>query len=232
MLFFNRFRDKALANLKAAVQTHIPLHTPDIAQLEQSKEVRLFDYGADCSKIWDEVYPGITLEHMGMWNRVTEKGTPPLVLNRKGLTMQVEDSNGDQQHIAICPRGRILGSIYSVPVEDIVELDKRRENGVLFCRKKVPIITPQYLPSEDPHTDIFNREGTPVIENVYMYVGIKAVWGEQVRWDHAFYGGRGDFQVADCQEIYSPWVGRYYKYKPTNKLSAFRKTFLHLRSNE
>ena len=129
----------------------LPFNTPDRVQLENSNSHLLFDYGK--IKADKDIYcSAYTVEKMSLFIR--REDHLDIALRLPG------------RH-----RARIGGTLYKVTPEDLIRLDKARQNRILFERRPIPV----FLPNQDKHRDI---EILPV--PAWVYVGIPDQWGFQI----------------------------------------------------
>lgn len=194
-MFWNKLPENFFQEAKNA----IPKHTPDICLIEQSATHLVFDYG-DQRSYGSHVSTAFTQERLSMWQQNSMDGAPPIVLKAWGDV------------ISEVPRAKIGGDLYLMSTEELVYLDKHRENGVVFQRKRVPLNVPD-----------FRNGDTPLNIRAWMYYGCKEHWGESIAWNQTFHRGRGgEFSVAPTYRDDRRWVGNYFKYawrdaKPSTK---------------
>lgn len=181
----------------------IPVNTPDLCVLEQAENHFVFD----CSKIISKtlsITNAFTKGRLAMWQDTREQHTPPVVME------PWEDWVKD------IPRAKIVGGLYSLTIEDLLFLDKYKENGVKFNRKRVDINVPD-----------FSTGRHPIKTTAWMYFGNAQHWGSLISWDHFFYRGKGNFISPSVQQDSRRWVQGYFRYIPQKPDTSSIKCYTH-----
>lgn len=145
-----------------------PEFTPDMFLLEQQERHLVFDYGRTLFDV-PKVCPALTVEKMTLWRRRAVQGPKAVALK-----------------ICNIPKARIGGTLYLMSTEEIVELDKERQNGLHFDRKQVPV----QLPYQD-------ETGSMTVRPAWAYIGKPEHWYPTMQWDIEFYRGKGEYSLAD-----------------------------------
>jgi len=161
-------------------------YSPDKWKLQQREKVWLFVHGEEMMRhdknvplmgLFEPQYSGMTFEDYKMWKAALGKDTHPIPLDAQ---LEVEDRNWFQQKYKL-PWAKVKGELYLVPPEVIFHLDKYRENGVVYSRKRTEIIvsyrnstfsnkTRSFLDFKYEHQNI----------RAWMYVGKIDYWAELI----------------------------------------------------
>lgn len=130
----------------------LPEYTPDLFRLEQAERQLVFECGP---LRYDAPYVGTAY--------TVEKYT---------LLKQHERVAIPLRHVGF-PKARVQGTLYIMTPEQIVELDKKRKNGVVYARKLTAVTSP-----------IVDKYGDPIrLQNAWIYKGVPNYWYPQVEWD-------------------------------------------------
>lgn len=128
----------------------VPFNTPDLCELEYQKHHLLFD--CRVRKTSNVLCSAYTVERMSLL--VRNEDHLPLPIRLPGLH-----------------KARVGGALYKVTPQDIVELDKSRQNRLQFERRRIEIIVP-FL-DEDKQLQVLPVE-------VLHYQAIPDVWEERI----------------------------------------------------
>lgn len=179
----------------------LPKHSQDIALLEQREHHLVFDYGPNLPSA-HPISEAYTYQRATLWDRAP---------NGDGILAVAMRMSG-------VPRARIAGTLNLINTEDLLNLDIQRKNGVLFRRKRVPILLPQQ-----------DRNGEFPRCNAWAYVANPQKWNTEVNayeahvdWVTAYYRGKkatdDTFRVrrSDLLDRTSiPFeLGNCYKHRP------------------
>lgn len=153
----------------------VPAQTPDMFRLEQRALHLYFDYGAPLKNA-ESIGMGYTQGYMNMWSQRTQKGTPPVALALPPRLTKL-------------PRARILGNLYFLTTDQIIKLDKARQNLYGYRRGRIPVVLPKEIL---PHDYIIgprgqSRDHSPTVLPAHCYVGIKEYWKETIDWETSFF---------------------------------------------
>lgn len=156
-------------------------YTQDMATIEQFKFQLLFvpdrmmrshpDYGliAEHSFCLGRTF---TVKPFAMYKRCLAKETYPIPLEAKG-EVEAYDPFRIGEHMQVpC---RIGGELHSVRPYQFFELDKYKENGVKFERKRVPLVVHHHV-----RTTSNELKARVTIAKAWMYVGIPEYWEPQL----------------------------------------------------
>lgn len=82
------------------------------------------------------------------------------------------------------PAGKIKGELYLVTTETMISLDKYKENGVNFSRRRVPIQNYyKVYHREEGGLELFLVESKEQTIEAWMWVGINEVWDPQISFE-------------------------------------------------
>lgn len=173
-------------------------YTPDRPLLDQSAKVLVFEYG-DLQKGFthhrmigkDFVGYAVTQNAYYLWQ--TRDGT--------AIACQIGGVNAG--------RVRIKGELYRIDPDALTNIDRHRENGIKFFRKKTKVVLPQV-----------GTNGLPEILEAHVYIAIDAHWKELIGWDNTFYRGNGGSHYlpipAEGEDINRPYLGRFAEFTPNS----------------
>lgn len=218
----NIFRKKPSAEFIKDLCT-VPARTPDLPLLLGRPRHLLFDYGQQLP--FPRMSDAYTVEKMSLWNKDPEGD---------GITAVA-------MRMASIAKAKIFGSLYVLSTEDLVKLDKAHQNGVFFKRKRVPVNTPHFNPSEnevDNNSKLYagNAAGTYQLNRAeaWMYVGLSDQWAGPIDWATSFYKGYGNFRLANLfntpanqRQLQIP---NHYRYEPVEEAPFKMRTSSHVRS--
>lgn len=136
----------------------VPFTTPDLCELEGNEHL-LFD--CRVRKTDNVVCSAYTVERMSLFIR-----------NEDHLPLPVR--------MRFMPRARIGGALYRVTTEEIVELDRVRDNRLSFERKSISVIVP-FLDKKK------HREFQVLPNRVWFYTAISDVWEERIHMNQPKY---------------------------------------------
>lgn len=133
--------------------TALPEYTPDLFLLEQAERQLVFECGP---LRYDAPYlsTAYTVEKMTLMKQHDRVAVP---FRASGF-----------------PRARVQGTLYLMTAEQIVALDKKRQNGVIFDRKPTFVVTP-----------ILDQYGEParLPRPAWMYKARIEYWEPEIEWD-------------------------------------------------
>lgn len=207
-----------------------PKHTPDLWKIEQSPKALLFEYG--------ELAQGMPHANILKGNCVgygfTVERFNLIIKNdgRNAFPFAIRAEFDDQDLANKMPRLKVRGELYEVPYQKIIELDKLRQNTVVFIRKRIPILLPSVHPPEGRYKLIGNKEGDPQRVLAWVYVGLKDYWMKEIDWDLKFFRRRGGNVYASAS-IYDDrrraWAKQYYQFTPIDLIETDKpKVFMYL----
>lgn len=168
-------------------QTDAPAFTPDLWRLEQFDRTLLFEVGDPDNSRGFPLHIGFTIEKLSLWKKAHE-----------GIAFRMTQLQ--------VPRARVKGFLYSVPAGFCMELDRERQNKVLYERKRVPLIIPE-----------LDASGNPLQILAWMYVGKKNYWEPRVTWDQQFHRNNPEFTLATTRKDNRPWLNEYYDFQLHNQ---------------
>lgn len=169
----------------------VPAQTPDMFRLEQRALHLYFDYGAPLKNA-ESIGMGYTQAYMNMWSQRTQKGTPPVALALPPSLTKL-------------PRARVLGNLYFLTTDQIIKLDKARQNLYGYRRGRIPVVLPKEINpyeflkrafvKENPRdyaqpgqpTVSIEVDHTAEIVLAHAYVGVKEYWKETIDWETSFF---------------------------------------------
>jgi hypothetical protein len=215
------FRRDLVDQAEIAWLNSLNTHTPDIAHLESFKTIRLFvpdDMKRDLKRhdlLGETVYEAqaFTMDNFFFWkkNLREESFTIPI------LTQQPQ---GLPKTMHFPSPGKILGECHRIKPAQLIDLDRRRENGVQFIRKRVRLLVPNrmvhttgYHKYQQPHDDpALNKPVITTSERVdilkaWMYVG------KSEYWDTLIDAGYSYTSVSQYHAKQRKWLGYYFNYK-------------------
>lgn len=143
------------------------VYTPDAFLLDQAPMHLVFECGP---VLYDTpfVCTGYTVEKMSLWK---QRYNSAIAFREPGM-----------------PRSRVQGALYLMTADQLIALDNRRKNGLIFERKKVEILTGQ----TDKDGDLVK---TP--RPAWMYKGVREHWVPLIDWDQSFNrNGDRTFELA------------------------------------
>jgi len=127
----------------------------------------------------DLLQPAFSEPKFSLWNKRQGLETFPIALNLCS------------EKIA---RAKVFGQLYRLPSELLKEVDNRRETGILFKRKLVPLIIPYWEKSiiTDGKRDQKLAEHPATRRTfAWMYVGLNSTWAKPVTFDQDMFWNRG-----------------------------------------
>lgn len=183
------------------------LAAPDRYRLERSRFNLLLEYGElqDGLPSHDLIprfplCPAWTMETFSLWKKNDVTIPTPIALK----------TNFEDPRISIIAfKSKIRGELYRCTTADLIELDKYRQTGVQFERRKINIIVP-----------ILDENGFPKRANAWVYIGKKSFWEKPLKQDIDFSlthrgGLTGEFSiVSSYDDTRRPYIGRYYHFTP------------------
>lgn len=188
------------------------VRTPDVAKLMQAERRRIFVVDTMKANLSD--YRNIA-EHSAFLNTAYTDEKFSLYsyryfddeMKEQSLVLPIEDPKGF----------RIRGELHIMDSEHFIELDKIKDNGVQFLRKRVNLIRPlrahytRNHPFLDPNHVFISDEITTEIK-AWMYVGNPAYWNDKI--DGGFF-----FTKLDTFTPSKPrdWLDKYYYYVERNR---------------
>lgn len=113
---------------------------------------RLVDFGPPLP--YDDICKAYTVPRLSYWEHADERTYEIIVLQTKSL-----------------PRSRVEGILYSVTDEELKFLDKRRQNGVEFDRKLLPVTVP-----------FSDNYGDMIQVNAWIYLAKKEIWTGRIEY--------------------------------------------------
>jgi hypothetical protein len=134
-----------------------PFHTPDIGVLEDQKRHLVFDCGP-IRPVKELVSAAYTAQRMTLYIDRFNNEPVPIFL--------------DGEH-----RAKIAGALYVVPTAELVELDKQRQNRLIYERRRISVLLP--FPDENGNVDVL-RDGKGKEQQVWAYTAIVDAWAEQI----------------------------------------------------
>lgn len=156
-------------------------YTPDLAELQQFAQIRVF--------IPDEVQVGHHqnyllgkgVEHIGsaftvssefcMWTRRLGKLSQAVALDNPTST-------------SISPQARIKGQLFLVGSDSFISLDNYKENGVHFTRRRVPLLFKyRWQQKSDGGYQVVVDERRDLMTDAFMYVGKPEFWDKEISMD-------------------------------------------------
>jgi hypothetical protein len=184
-----------------------PENTKDLFVLEQKSIHLVFEYGYDCAfpTQGTHIGHGFTQEKMTLWNNCNVN-----------LPIAMRMPEGNVQH------ARIKGELFFLTNNQIISLDKYKNNEYSFLRKRTRILFPShqgvvYTHSRSPECITFSGDiySIPHTINAWMYIGNPAVWRDKIEWSRKFFA----HQPEDAPFILSkkindsrPWLKGYYNH--------------------
>lgn len=187
-MWFRKNNDQLIDKLSSVPET-----TPDYGLLHRRPMHRVFYVGSRLP--FKKLCPAFSIEKMTLWTKVWDP-----------------TSNDSDNAIPLPSRrslgASIRGTLYAVATKDLITLDFFKENGNVFKRKRIPIIT--------PHT---NGDGELYRTEAWFYDGVPKHWAEKMDWDLSFFRGKGTYQIAPIADgVSSPipplQILRHFYYKP------------------
>lgn len=157
--------------------------TPDMPDLQQHKYHWLFVYGEEMSIHrahksligLEPAYEGaFTFANYGLWKHNLGKNTFPIMMDKR---LSCEDrhwfkvKNWESW-------GKVKGEVYLINDPTIFfELDRYRQNGIKFLRKRIQIIIPYWVRRKGAH---FTHTGTFKQTDVqaWTYLGVPTYWND------------------------------------------------------
>lgn len=163
----------------------LPDYTRDRQELEQYQTHAVFGYG----RIKENV-PILSSAYS---------------VERMSLLIRKEDSMAIAIRLPQVPRSRVYGVLYALTTEQLIKLDTKTQNGVMFERKRVAV----YVHSvDDP------RELEELPRPAFCYVGMSENWRYQALnfngRDHALDEDR--FRLANRYIDNNPILHGHYRY--------------------
>lgn len=120
-----------------SVNATIPKHTPDIVQLEQKEAHLYFAYHMVNNGHPNYLEQGVTVDNFQLWKGRQEDGIPyPVAMPHTAELSRV-------------PCLPIKGRLLLMPTEHLIKLDEYTQNGVQFIRRRVEILVPRYIETEE-----------------------------------------------------------------------------------
>lgn len=179
-----------------------PVHTPDLAKLQQQEFNLVFDWDNRVRKA-PCAFPGSPIfsdQTFMMYLQNHEEGTPGLVFNH-------------QMHPGFpgTPRAKLKGKLHPCTADQMVELDDVHGNRVQSLRKRVRVML------ADKYTFQHNTKvcyGIPVRVNAWMYFNNDQYWKSKFQYDQEHFRGHTQESVYLPCPIHideRPYVKRFYK---------------------
>lgn len=159
-------------------------HTPDWEKLELTLHQPVFIYcnltkGGACHNVIEGIYKNkddddlsigpyvFTSRIYEVWQTKLGRASFPIALNSRARLL----SPATGETSTLPARGRIKGRLYWIRSDMMKELDKFKLNGLLFRRRKVPILIPYR--TDNPA----NQENMEMMF-AWMYVGRRRYWDD------------------------------------------------------
>lgn len=143
--------------------TSIPLHSPDAYLLDNSNAHLVFDPGPILKGI-PIFCTAYTVEKLSLWIEVDKNRALPL-------------------RLPFLPKARTAGTLYLMSPDQLIGLDKQKQNTVLYERKLTQVMV---------HGDC-----EVLSKPVWMHHAKPDVWGEQALFNLEYYRKNdGDLQLA------------------------------------
>ena len=176
-------------------------YTPDLWNLEQYKFQLVFIYD-ECMrghKAYDvikegsvSIAPCFTNTNYTLWKKKLGRETYPIPLETPYFNV---------------PKARIKGELWAMRPYQIIKLDKYKQNGVLFQRKRVYVALPYRELRYNPElsgfgSKVLSQQYVRLIK-VWMYLGVEDIWNDQL--DAGF-----SFEPVGLYKSASPWLNKYY----------------------
>jgi hypothetical protein len=183
--------------------------TPDYWELAQHEKQLLFAY----SKLAQpEAFPSMahayTFDRFQFWEKEMKDAKAQLPYTMKVPfpdKKPIVDFNRETRRSwgGVVPK-RIEGRIIALRPKDFLVLDKLRENGVQFYRRRVRLVVPyfEYQRREQEGTTMNSCESKVTIIRAWMYIGVKGYWGTDLKYTQDM---REVSQVETIEKI-----GEYY----------------------
>lgn len=134
-----------------------PFHTPDIGVLENQKRHLVFDCG--------RIRPG--------------KGLVSAAYSAQRMTLYIDRHKDEPVPIYLDGdhRAKIAGALYVLPTAELVQLDKQRQNRLVYERRRISVILP--FENECGEVDVL-RDEKGKEHQVWAYTAIADAWAEQI----------------------------------------------------
>lgn len=185
--------------------------TPDRLLIELSSDyVFVFEYGDMQTGMLhhkmlqsEESFVGYTMDRYYLWTKRQGDFSYPIALN-KGVLNQ--------------PRLKVRGELHKIPSWNLRNLDRHRQNGVQFIRKKRRILL-----------ETVGNNGKHLAVNAWVYIGLPSYWEEPLEWDNSFYRERPGASFVRCGDYADhkrPEVKRYSHFNRNELQSNGGKCFL------
>lgn len=196
--------------------TSTPENTPDLYRLDRSQHHLLLEYGEMMIGLPHHrqinelpvIMNAFTVQKMPLWKTNEGQGTIPIAYDfvPKGFILE---------------KPRVCGQLFKLTRDHIIHLDKQRQNGVIFNRKRVRVFVPNPSDNESPFQ-----------VSAWMYAGNGKHWQPRIEWDHEFFHHRGGhgFDVVQPQRVMHRWLGCYARFSSLDNMEApngNRKSFLY-----
>lgn len=192
------------------------VYTPDYYELSQHQRQHFFAYAHNSIStdhaLLETNRPSIaaayTLDKFQLWKTQNHQLVPMAGMRdvQDGPIIRRKNFGGVET-------ARLAGRIISLEPKDILGLDKIRENGVPFVRKRVKLIVPYYEYTFETTLNYDNNPGTTKNQceskmafiRAWMYIGVQEYWKTDMKM--------GILKPVEPQPHEAPKLGRYFEIK-------------------
>lgn len=196
-------------------------YTPDIQKLQQYRFQYLFvcDEMMAGRHLFDErlgiraakVCSAFTQDDFTMWKWPALNKTEVIPMSRSFLPQGVKTRDATPPWADFKPGlpFRILGQLHIVRPIHFLRLDKWKQNGIQFYRKRIPLLIPQRIVTRSPHDGtVVHPEELRVI-HAWMYIGKHDFYSELLGTNYHGYCSVKTHLSKRAQ------IGRFYFFDPT-----------------
>jgi hypothetical protein len=171
--------------------TKLPSYNPDLLNFGN----KLVDFGPPLA--YPLICSAYTVEKLTLWHRTTDDLFETIAIKAPHM-----------------PRARIEGHLYRLTDEEFKKLDIRRQLGVQYERKRLPV----YVPFLDENGNL---------QRIYaeVYLGLKQNWVPKIEFDAQFKENKQEFKLADkYPDAHRVLHNRYCTLPPLQEATTTRFT--------
>lgn len=167
-------------------------YTPDWVELEQSEYVPVFLYcnlmrGGSLHHCIEDVFKAKSVDGLSvnpyvfshrryeMWQTKDGRDSYPIALPSRLTTPKLSVASGTITSYPM--KGYVKGRVYFIPSAHMKDLDRLKQNGVLFNRIKIGVKLPYRIQNVDESGLSLGKEEFETMD-VWMYIGRREYWDD------------------------------------------------------